>query len=192
MKRVNEGFYNEFVSTLEDGVVGTCAYAIQEISKPDIKMTKSVMMRSMLSLGDYEAREEEAFAILIRTSKCTAISRPSSWSKYAIKPKEEGDEDVTVYSPLKMTSEYYFDKTEKDADGDVPMKQEEDADEEDSMKGMQQVDKETLVRGYKYGTTYVPCPDGEFAKLPTKSGLEICGFFLKKNVRDMIPLLSAN
>lgn len=47
----------------------------------------------------------------------------------------------------------------------------------------EKVEKEQLIKGFKYGSTYVPCPDGQFERLNTKKGIEICGFFLKKNVR---------
>lgn len=183
MKRINEGFYKEFFARLDSGMMGTCAFVLQEISKPDIKQTKSVMSRCTLRIGDCDTRSEEAIALMVRTSKCTAISRPSSWSKYGIKTREDGDDDdndKTVYVPLKMHSFYYIDKGEED---DTKMETNEDDGNENPLKYKEQVEKETLVRGYKYGSTYVPCPDGEFAKLPTKAGLEICGFFLKKNVR---------
>ena len=45
------------------------------------------------------------------------------------------------------------------------------------------LEKEDLVRGFKYGSSYVPCPSGQFERLATSKGLDICAFFEQKNVR---------
>ena len=44
------------------------------------------------------------------------------------------------------------------------------------------IDQEQLIRGFKYGSTYVPCPEGQFPRLSTRKGIDICGFFPDKNV----------
>lgn len=58
-----------------------------------------------------------------------------------------------------------------------------DVDEEENVHNpVEKIDKEQLIRGFKYGTTYAPCPDGQFPKLPTKKGIDFEGFFKAKNV----------
>ncbi|KAF7310439.1 Ku domain-containing protein [Mycena chlorophos] len=243
IKRENERFFQELVSKLDDGIVGSCAYALREIARPDVKITKSVLMGTTLRIGDMHTRPEEALEINIKTSKCTALSRPKSWKKFALrgplteeqkaalalkraqkkKPgkMQDGDESVTEsdteddepvkmevdddeeepgkkkaqFVQLKMRTEYYVDKREKNDDGDAPeevevKKEEEEVEEAEQEEGdqkipahMSQVNKEELIRGFKYGETYVPCPDGQFERLPTKKGIEICGFFPAKNFR---------
>lgn len=197
--------------------MGTCALALRETVRPDIKVTKSVLMGTTLRLGDTDSRPEEAMEINVKTSKCTAQSRAKSWKKFGERKKrredgkakvEDDDEDdemdvdgeptqgakkKVTFAQLKMRTEYYVDRRDHDEDEDVKMeeveKEPEPEPEEDDDgptnkidPGLEQVDKEELIRGFKYGTTYVPCPDGQFGRLPTKKGIDICGFFLAKNV----------
>ncbi|KAK0198079.1 SPOC domain-like protein [Armillaria mellea] len=201
IKRVNESFYKQFVDGVEKGVLGTCAYALQDISHPDIKQTKSVLMGTLLRLGDVDTRPEESFEIMVKTSKCTAINRPKSWKKFAVRKEEDDDkakmildgEEYVRYAQLKQTSEYFVDKRDKDEDGDVKMEEvEEEIDDgtkkRDPTEGMEFVDKETLVRGFKYGTSYAPCPDGQFLRLNTKKGIDISAFFPKKRFRHELSM----
>ncbi|KAJ7102505.1 SPOC domain-like protein [Mycena belliarum] len=222
IKAENEAFYAKFIEGLNDGVLGTCALALRETMRPDIKITKSTLMGTTLRLGDPDSRPEEAMEINIKTSKCTAMNRPKSWKKFGVRVKdkkskkggkttkqddeeEEDGMDVDVderveesvpkkvtFAQLKMRTEYYVDRRDHNSDDeDVKMEEpepeleEEDEDEPTNKidPGLEQVDKEELIRGFKYGTTYVPCPDGQFNRLPTKKGIDICGFFLAKNFR---------
>ncbi|KAF8215436.1 SPOC like C-terminal domain-containing protein [Mycena galopus ATCC 62051] len=112
----------------------------------------------------------------------------------------QGAKKKVTFTQLKTRTEYYVDRRDHNSDNegeDVKMEEptkekepepedDDDDDEEGSATnkidpGLEQVDKEELIRGFKYGTTYVPCPDGQFERLPTKKGIEICGFFLAKN-----------
>ncbi|KAJ7771956.1 SPOC like C-terminal domain-containing protein [Mycena maculata] len=217
IKAENESFYARLVEELNNGVLGTCALALRETMRPDIKLTKSTLMGTTLRLGDPDSRPEEAMEINIKTSKCTALNRPKSWKKFGVRekptredkaknkdadeemevdePEEEGDSKKVTFVQLKMRTEYYVDRRDHNSDdeGDVKMEEpekepeiEEDGEEAPTNKldpALEQVDKEELIRGFKYGTTYVPCPDGQFGRLPTKKGIEICGFFLAKNFR---------
>ncbi|KAJ7139489.1 SPOC like C-terminal domain-containing protein [Mycena epipterygia] len=221
IKAENEAFYANLVAGLSSGVLGTCALALQETIRPDIKLTKSTLMGTTLRLGDVNSRSEEAMEINIKTSKCTALNRPKSWKKFGVRerkkkrgpggkivewdedeemevdePAEEGVPKKVTFVQLKMRTEYYVDRRDHNSDnedGDVKMEEvekesepEEDEDGAPTNKidpGLEQVDKEELVRGFKYGTTYVPCPDGQFGRLPTTKGIDICGFFLAKNFR---------
>ncbi|KAF7367429.1 SPOC domain-like protein [Mycena sanguinolenta] len=221
-KAENEEFYKRMVDGLEEegAILGTCALALRETVRPDIKITKSTLMATTLRLGDNSTRPEEAMEINIKTSKCTAQSRSKSWKKFAERRKKKGAdgcEKKVVFTQLKMRTEYYVDRREHNSDdegGDVKMEdvekegvkkedvkedikkepepEPEDDDDNDDEEGrptnkidpgLEQVDKEELIRGFKYGTTYVPCPDGQFERLPTKKGIDICGFFLAKNFR---------
>ncbi|KAF8214293.1 SPOC like C-terminal domain-containing protein [Mycena galopus ATCC 62051] len=101
-----------------------------------------------------------------------------------------------------MRTEYYIDRCDHNSDNkgedvkmEEPAKEKEPEPEDDNDNdeeggatnkidpGLKQVDKEEFIRGFKYGMTYVPCPDGQFERLPTKKGINICGFFLAKNFR---------
>ncbi|KAK7059233.1 ATP-dependent DNA helicase yku80 [Paramarasmius palmivorus] len=203
-KRENERFFHQFCERLENGNIGTLAFVMQEVARPDVKITRSTLSPTILRLGDVDNNPEEALEIIVKTSKCTAVTRPKGFKKFAIhrKKDENGklrdvDEDGYVtYVQLKQKTDYYLDKEQLDKDGDVtmdepevePVKEEVDEDEEEDeemkkWKTMEKIDKEQLIRGFKYGTSYAPCPDGQFPRLPTKKGIDICGFFLAENFK---------
>ena len=112
------------------------------------------------------------------------------------KEKEKEGKKV-AYVQLATRTEYYVDRTEDEEDEDKgdskKMKSEDDMDvdvdnrnesvDPKSKETVEKVEKEQLVRGFKYGSTYAPCPDGQFPKLETRKGIDICGFFYTKNVR---------
>lgn len=199
---------------MKAGVLGTCALALREIARPDIKQTKSTLMGTVLRLGDVDTKSDEALEIIIKTSKCTALSRPKGWKKFGIRERLDGDDEMSdvqnqeegnkvTYAQLKMRTEYLVDRSggdEEDKDGDVKMEDDEvlldegdvtenEKNEKEKAEQLEKVEKEQLVRGFKYGTTYAPCPDGQFPRLHTKKGIDICGFFPAKNVRALSRLL---
>ncbi|KAF8807166.1 SPOC domain-like protein [Phlegmacium glaucopus] len=210
IKRANETFFATLTSNMKSGVLGNLDYALGEISRPDIKEVRSTLMGTVLRVGDVDTRSDEAFEISIKTSKCTALARPKGWKKFALREaaardamdmeldeedQPQEDDGKTIFAQLRLRTEYYIDRNagdEEDEEGDVKMKQEDDEEnlldngEDDPEKrkdNLEKVEKEELVRGFKYGTTYAPCPDGHFPKLPTRRGIQICGFFLAKNFR---------
>lgn len=202
-QRANEEFYHTFVSALQNGIVGNCALALRETTRPDMKQTKSTLMGTVLRLGDVDSRSDEAIEMIVKTSKCTALARPKSWKKFAIRETLDEDDEMevdedehkTAYAQLKMRSEYLVDRGDHDEDEDVKMEEEDDetldeaekrAKQKEKEELLEKVEKEQLIRGFKYGTTYAPCPDGQFPRLPTKKGIDICGFFPAKNVRPML------
>ncbi|KAG2132365.1 SPOC like C-terminal domain-containing protein [Suillus clintonianus] len=188
IKVENEAFYHKLTSALDNGLVGTCAFALQEIARPDIKQTKSALIGTVLRLGDVDVRPDEAIEILVKASKCTALARPKSWKKFGRREKTddqmqvEEEEDMAVFAQLKMRTEYYIDHSAQEGEEQEKMDTGSD-DEEDKDKNLEQVQKEQLIRGFKYGSTYAPCPDGQFPRLNTRKGIDICGFFHAKNFR---------
>jgi ATP-dependent DNA helicase 2 subunit 2 len=188
IKVENEAFYHKLASALDDGLVGTCVFALQEITRPDMKQTKSALMGTVLRLGDVDVRPEEAIEILVKASKCTALARPKSWKKFGRREKTDEqmqvdeEEEMTMFAQLKMRSEYYIDRSTQDGEEQERMNTGSD-DEEDKDKNLEKVEKEQLIRGFKYGSTYAPCPDGQFRRLNTRKGIDICGFFHVKNFR---------
>jgi len=169
-----------------------------------MKTTKSVLMGTVLRIGDVEGRPQEAAEILVKSSKCTALARPKGWKKFGRRVgggEDDEDEDMggddederkTAYAQLAMRTEYFVDRAEHDDDEEAADKgkdkDEMDVDEDGETKekvkeeNIERVEKEQLVRGFKYGTTYVPCPDGQFPKLNSVKGIDICGFFRAENV----------
>lgn len=161
-------------------------------------------MHNVLRIGDTDTRTDEAMEILIKTSKCTAVNRPKAFKKFAIRPKlrdrdeevkamavdeEEEEGKATTYVQLKARTEYFVDKAEPKDDDEMEMKVEEDSEEAARLAAaaLEKVEKEELIRGFKYGSSYVPCPDGQFAKLPTKKGIDLVGFIPTKKVCSFCP-----
>ena len=207
-----------FASKLTNGIVGTCEFALHDISRPDIKTTRSALMGTTLRIGDVHNKPTESVEIQIKLSKCTAIARPKSWKRVMLRRKDKdkgGDEDVEegsdeteeeaeeatdvaegdTYVELKKRSEYYRDSDKSDEDDDdedqarvKENKKDNDAarakgDEQLAVEDDRRVDREELIKGFKYGSTYTPCPDGQFDRLKTKKGIDVCGFFKSRNVR---------
>lgn len=150
-------------------------------------------MSNILRLGDPENNPLEAIEIVVKTSKSTALARPKAWKRFSPRENNPGDEmDVDsapndkdggtkkiVWSELKMRTEFHVEHEEQ---GDENNGNEEDMDVDDAKKSGAKVEKEQLIRGFKYGSSYVPCPDGQFAKLSSHMGISICGFFSADNV----------
>lgn len=178
--------------------MGTLSFALEEISKPEVKETRSTLMANILRLGDTANNPLEALEITVKTSKCTALARPKPLKRFAprrskhadkmdVDPKptrgrdkvEDEDAKKIVWAELRMRTEFHVEHDEQE---------DEDKGDEDNMdvdgvkKSGAKVEKEQLVRGFKYGSSYVPCPDGQFARLSTHMGISICGFFSADNV----------
>ncbi|KAH8101566.1 SPOC domain-like protein [Cristinia sonorae] len=200
IKRVNEEFFHNFISKLDKGSIGNCQYALQEVSRPDVKQTKSALLGHELRIGDTETYPDEAIRLQVKASKCTALSRPKSWKRFAranprdpdIIMRTQQDDDYgpkAIFSELTRRTEYYVDKKKDEDDEDEDMDGEKDAaakvaaDSEEVPTEAERVEKEELIRGFKYGASFVPCPDGNFNRLPTKKGIDICGFFPTENFK---------
>ena len=191
-KCVNESFYAHLISALPEelGLLGTLSRALDSLSYPDVKVTKSALAQTTLRLGDVETRDEEALQIGVRVAKCTSLVRPGSWKRFFGSAIESGDEDEdaerkTAFKELKSRTEYVIDRSSEGEDEDKKVDVtdfEEDEVQDDDESQLETVDKENLIKGFKYGSTYVPCPDGKFPTLNTKMGIDICGFFPAKNV----------
>ena len=168
-------------------MIGTAAFALQECMRPDVKVTKSALLGSTLRLGDPDTRPEEAIELPIKMSKCTAAARPPSLKKFAKRSIEEDEstlEDTQsdtdrkdTYAQLTIETEYNVVKNRAD-EGENDGEESQQAE-----KPTEKVDSEQLIRGFKYGASYVPCPDGQFPRLSTRKGLDICGFFPEDQVR---------
>lgn len=193
----NEKFYRKFMSKLPDYCyMGTLEFALQEITRPEVKQTKSALMGTTLRLGDVDNFPLDSLEISVKASKCTALARPKSWKRFGLRKEEEEEEDGMppppqpdddenkIWVELQMRTEYVLPKEPEEEDGEEEDKDAMDVDKDDNEQNVtqpldpsQRLEKEELVRGFKYGSSYVPCPDGQFERLMTKKGIEICAFF---------------
>lgn len=174
--------------------MGNAAFALEEISRPEVKSTKSALLGTTLRLGDPDNHPEESVEIQVKVSKCTALARPKTWKKFAVRRKQEDPEDVVMkepdddeeerkllYAQLAMRTKYTVDHGDESEFAEDDQEQGQESKSHDEPK--EEIEKEELIRGYKYGSSYAPCPDGNFPKLNTRKGIEICGFLLSKNFR---------
>lgn len=174
--------------------MGNLEYALQEITRPEVKQVKSALMGTILRLGDVENYPLDSLEISVKASKCTALARPKSWKRFGLRKKEEEEEDGTppppqpdddedkVWVELQMRTEYVLPKEPEDEEEEDKDAMDVDQDDKEQKTSQppdlsQRIEKEELVRGFKYGSSYVPCPDGQFERLETKRGIEICAFF---------------
>ena len=192
-------------------IVGTCELALQDISRPDLKTTKSALMGTTLRIGDVQNKHRESMEIQIKLSKCTAIARSKNWKRVMLRKKDKRDkrgeedsddaevdaemdvEEGETYVELKKRTEYYRDSEKSDEDDDeerqARVKEEEtddarvERDKQVTAEDDRRTEREELIKGFKYGSTYTPCPDGQFDRLTTKKGIDICGFFKSRHVR---------
>jgi ATP-dependent DNA helicase 2 subunit 2 len=203
-QRQNEAFWAKFVSQVKTALVGTMDYALQECARPDVKMTKSVLLSTTLRFGNVEDENlrEESISLAVRTSKATAITRPPTMKKFVRKEREpnrmdwEGDGGVRAleeFAPVNRRTDYYIQKrTEEGKAKAEPDIKAEEIDESDLqlaplklLDDSERVESEQLVRAYKYGATYIPFEEGTFLKLETKKGLDICGFMPASKVSEL-------
>ncbi|KAL5640802.1 hypothetical protein ACGC1H_001326 [Rhizoctonia solani] len=187
VKRVNENFWTQFIDRVENGQIGTCAYALHETSRPEPRPTKSAMSNNVFRIGDPELFPEEVIEIAVKTSKATALVRPHSMKKFTkrevVAATQGGQsqagsspDDYKHYVELKRRTDYVVKLIESGT--------EEEEGEEDGEKQEPQgevVEKETLVKAFKYGSTWVPCEEGHFEGLHTRKGIEVVSF-IEENI----------
>ena len=190
--------------------MGTLAYALQVTQSPDIKITKSTLSKTTLSIGDIHLRPDESIQIMVKTGKATATVRPPSLKKFAMRtdgsggPKESQHQpqpskptmpSLGDVAPLEMRTQYVVKESDDidDPKANKPIRDFDDEDEEDVSKDTfqdsQRVEKEDLTRAYKYGSTWIPIEDESADRLSTVKGLEVIGFSYEDLVRFPISLM---
>jgi ATP-dependent DNA helicase 2 subunit 2 len=154
-----------------------------------------------LRVGDVDRDPETSVEIAIKVTKGTALVRPPSAKKFAIRepptddegnpiPVIEDGEEKDIYAPLKMRTEYALAKdllaAAEAAVAEAAARCESPSPLLKSgwSKGVGSIPKETLAKSYKYGATWVDV-EGEFEKLDTKKGIDICAFFPSTNVSQL-------
>jgi ATP-dependent DNA helicase 2 subunit 2 len=201
-QRENEKFWVDFAKHA-DAVVGTCIFALQEVARPEPKEVKGTAMPYTLRIGDIDQDPETSIEIAIKATKGTALVRPPSAKKFAIRapptdddgnpiPVIEDGEERDIYAPLKIRTEYALAKdllaaaeaaaAEAEARGESPPPLSKSG----WSKSVSSIPKESLTKSFKYGATWVDV-EGEFEKLDTRKGIDICAFFPAANVSWLFP-----
>ncbi len=174
--------------------MGTCAFALQEVAKPEPKETKSAAIGHTLRLGDPDDNPATSLEIPVKATKGTAAVRPPSMKKFWLRKEEasfsqdvdtcKSDESRDYYGSVNRTTDYLalkdWEKLEETAEQTkkpIPEVYRESKIE----KVLQTVEKESLTRSYRYGSTWIDA-EGEFEKVNAPPGIDICAFFPASNV----------
>ncbi|KAG9127750.1 ATP-dependent DNA helicase II subunit 2 [Ceratobasidium sp. 392] len=192
VKRINENFWTQFIDRVENGQMGTCAFALHETSRPEPRPTKSAMSNNVFRIGDPESMPNQAIEIAVKTSKATAIVRPHTMKKFArrdtagARESQGSNEELTqqargdhrLYVELKRRTDYVVKPPESSHETE-----DEDEEQEKQEPPGEVVEKEVLVKAFKYGSTWVPCEEGHFEGLHTRKGIEVHGFIPESTYR---------
>lgn len=159
------------VGQCKDGVIGTMAQAVEELSMPRIKPVRPFKSYDgPLTLGDPE-QHPHAMSIPVERYFKTKLAHPPSASTVIVKSEHAGgpsdgpDEMEGVEMAHGEFSGVKQVRTYKVNDPDAP-------------GGKMDVEFESLAKGYEYGRTVVHISESDFniTKLETKKSLTILGF----------------
>lgn len=176
------------MSKVKDGIIGTCAYALQECARPEVKQVKSQLQANVLRIGDTTSYPQQSREIFIKASKCTAAAHPPSLKKFYKRDRSDKmDEDVDmsdVYVQLKHQTDYMFKPGQKPEESEEVEENKADSSGQKE-KNTEKAERQDLIKGFKYGTSFAPCPDGEFPRLESPKGMDICGFIEERDVSQL-------
>ena len=169
-KANNEAILQNLVDKCDNGIYGTMAQAVEELSVPRIKTVKPFRSYDgMLTLGD-PTKYDTALSIHVERFFKTKVATVPSGSTVVTQPNLAG------------SSQAFFD------DGDVEMGGTEFSgvkqmrsyrvNDPDAPGGKKDIPMEELEKGYQYGRTVVPFSESDYSviKLETKKQFSILGF----------------
>jgi ATP-dependent DNA helicase 2 subunit 2 len=182
------------IKTTRSALMGTTLRIGDALNKP----TESMEIQVKLSKCTSTARPKSWKPFMLRKDKDK--DKEEDGDGGSDETEDDAEEAIDggegdTYVELKKRSEYYRDSDKSDEGDDdedqvqVKKKKREyddvrvKRDEQPTVEDDRRVDREELIKGFKYGSTYTPCPDGQFDRLKTKKGIDVCGFFKSRNVR---------
>lgn len=173
----NEALLKQFVEDC-GGAYGTLEQAVEELSIPRIKITKSMpSFKGFLQLGD-ATKYETAFRIPVERYFRTYIAKPPSASSFVLRSgTEQGEEAGPATSQVQADSE---------ALTTVRTSRTYQITDESAPGGKVDVERDDLAKGYEYGRTavHISQTDENITTLETFAGLELIGFVQNDKVRS--------
>lgn len=163
-----------------DGIFGTVAQAIDEMSAPRLKSTRPTpSYRGSLMLGDPD-KYDTAMTIAVERYPRTMVARPPTASSFASKAEGGGEGDVTQSSG---TIQEYDNPDENDLT-QIKTSRVYQIPDQTAPGGKREVDRDELAKGFEYGRTAVHISESErnIVDLETTPGMEIIGFIPADNV----------
>lgn len=161
-----------------DGLYGTLAQAIEELSMPRMKVTKPVnSYKGLLTLGnpiDYDT----AMTIDVERYPRVMVQRPPSASQFVIKSdmaptQSNSTEDRAAQDLAAVKNSRTYQIVDEDAPG-----------------GKRDVEQDELAKGYNYGSTAVPIAESDrnVTTFETMPCLDIIGFIQQNQVSNGLSL----
>jgi ATP-dependent DNA helicase 2 subunit 2 len=183
-KADNEKTLEKLVELCKNGVYGTMAQAVEELSVPRIKPVRPFKTYDgPLTLGDPENPNSMSIAVE-RYFKTKQAHAPSA-TTVVVKPEHNGGpsqaQEADEMEGVEMTGGGFSGvkqvRTYKVNDPDAP-------------GGKKDVEFESLSKGYMYGRTVVPISESDqnVTKLETKKGFTILGFIPWESVSSLLHL----
>ena len=172
----NEEIFKDLVERC-DGVYGTLANAIDEMTIPRMKTVRPVhSYKGYLTLGNTE-QYDSAMAIDVERYPRVMVQRPPSASQFVVRsnmapgetqpqlPSIDGQPGQDGLAAVKNARTYQ-----------VP--------DEEAPGGKREVEQEELARGFNYGSTAVPIMDSDrnVTDFESKQGIDVVGFVMKEQV----------
>lgn len=157
-----------------DGLYGTLAQAIEELSMPRMKVTKPVnSYKGLLTLGnpiDYDT----AMTIDVERYPRVMVQRPPSASQFVIKSdmaptQSNSTEDRAAQDLAAVKNSRTYQVIDEEAPG-----------------GKRDVEQDELAKGYNYGSTAVPIAESDrnVTTFETMPCLDIIGFIQQNQVSN--------
>lgn len=158
-----------------DGIFGTAAEAIENISVPEVKPTRPYSTyKGKLSLGDWKKFESTAMYIdvnrLFKTKKATPVSASNFVTRSSTDVSASGQFSHTLDGDKEMA-----DAPELAA---VKSSRTYEVNDAEGAGGKKNVDRDELARGFEYGRTavHISESDENVTKLETFQEFTIIGF----------------
>lgn len=171
-KAENETAFRTLVDACENGIFGTMQEAIENLERPEVKVTRPVpTYRGTLRLGD-EENYDTALSIDIERYFKTSIRRPPTASAFAVRQQNNGSDSL---APVAQEFTYHVKGNRGDG-------KKED------------IQREDLAKGYEYGRTavHISQADENITKLETFTSYDILGFIPADNVERYMIIDNAN
>jgi len=165
-----------------NGVYGTLAQAIDEMTVPRIKSVRPVnSYKGLLTLGD-PSNYDSGMAIDVERYPKTMVAKPPTASSFVIKSNMAPEETQTA------------EDTDTDGLASIKRARTYQVPDSEAAGGKKDVEEEDLAKGYAYGSTavYIAESDQNVTKFETVPGLDIIGFVAKEHYSRYMDMSRAN
>jgi ATP-dependent DNA helicase 2 subunit 2 len=177
LQATNEVILKGLVDKCEEGVFGTAAAAIEDISVPRVKEVRPfASYKGQLMLGDPE-KYDTAMCIDVERYTRTKVAKPPSASSFVVSESAALESGPSSHT-LANTGDVEMGETGVEGLSSVKNSRTYKVIDESAPGGKRDVDRDELASGYEYGRTavYISESDLNVTKLETVQSFSIVGF----------------